>query len=836
MPFNEAEIKKVVSRADLYIEGTVRRSEGGLPIGNGVMGTLVWTSPAGIKAQVNRSDVFANNSYSNSFNERHLDYGYACAYLDIDFTGYGEDVFGSDTRQHLDIYSARGSINGNGAAAEFFAAKGRDLFVFSCNTEREEGAVVRLRMLRPSEVQHRSHFAYSHFIIRDDVLILKQEFTEGSYYCASAVAIKAFGKPYRIRQNNESGGMRPGIAGRKHIVLGQEAETETRLCFEGGKGSFDLYVASAAGFDPSADVAKEACAIVNRAAADGRSKIQNETESFWKKFWEKSFIELWGDEKALLAEKHYQYYMYILGCCSEGGKFPPNFGGLLFSTRGDLRHWGIMQWWNNLQIYYNSVMASGRWDLIMPYFNLWNRNIETYAAAARQQWGAEGIFIPETSHFNGPEKLDENIAAELRDLFLARKDLSGRSEEFWHFANKKHPHESRWNFQSEKWENGELIKFNHSNGAFSAVTHMIGSQAGIAYLYWLYYCYSGDREYLEKYGYPIIRGVAEFYRSFPNLKKGEDGRIHIYHTNNSEGFRDCTDSHESISAMLAIWPVAIRAASILGVDAELAAKWAELLSELAPMPVTSKDGRNIWIGGIKENSANDSDSHWPPMLPCRLFNMCTMETQEKNNNIFSTGKQSIEYILNKNPVNSVMFTREMSGLCIALANMGKANEMAEVVAGQINCLNADKDHCYFDDNGRTPLFENRLTAREGINAMSGQRLGNISAAIQAALLQSGGGTPAGDPVIRLFPALPDKWNARFKLFANGGFVVQASFIDGKIRSVEIDSMLGNKLCLWNVWGACSVDVNGVKSTIRDSEYIKLETRPGDKILVNALTP
>ena len=70
-----ADIKTIVNRADLYIEGTVKRSEGGLPIGNGRMGTLVWTSPSALKMQVNRADVFANNSYSNSFNERHYDYG-----------------------------------------------------------------------------------------------------------------------------------------------------------------------------------------------------------------------------------------------------------------------------------------------------------------------------------------------------------------------------------------------------------------------------------------------------------------------------------------------------------------------------------------------------------------------------------------------------------------------------------------------------------------------------------------------------------------------------------------------------------------------------------------
>lgn len=40
------EIQTIVSRADLHYQGTAKRSEGGLPIGNGVMASLVWTSPS----------------------------------------------------------------------------------------------------------------------------------------------------------------------------------------------------------------------------------------------------------------------------------------------------------------------------------------------------------------------------------------------------------------------------------------------------------------------------------------------------------------------------------------------------------------------------------------------------------------------------------------------------------------------------------------------------------------------------------------------------------------------------------------------------------------------
>jgi len=47
----------LVSRADLDYNEPARRSEEGLPVGNGRMGSLVWTTPSQLKFQINRVDV-----------------------------------------------------------------------------------------------------------------------------------------------------------------------------------------------------------------------------------------------------------------------------------------------------------------------------------------------------------------------------------------------------------------------------------------------------------------------------------------------------------------------------------------------------------------------------------------------------------------------------------------------------------------------------------------------------------------------------------------------------------------------------------------------------------
>ena len=83
------DLSKVISAADLDYQKPASRSEEGMPVGNGRMGSLVWTSPTSLKFQINRVDVFGNNSASNNFFERNTDYCSGTGFVDIDFVNWG---------------------------------------------------------------------------------------------------------------------------------------------------------------------------------------------------------------------------------------------------------------------------------------------------------------------------------------------------------------------------------------------------------------------------------------------------------------------------------------------------------------------------------------------------------------------------------------------------------------------------------------------------------------------------------------------------------------------------------------------------------------------------
>jgi hypothetical protein len=483
----KVDFRKLVSRANLSYDRRASRSEEGLPVGNGRMGSLVWTTPSALQFQINRDDVFAENSTTHSFPERHTDYGSSCGQVDIDFVDYGEDVFaGPAFHQDLSVYDALMTARGKGVTARVLAWNERDVMAVEVDDEREQPPPINidLRMLRYMvqylagrnyalssrhivEVQTRSHSAASKLDIRGNKIVLTQEFKEGSYYDSSAVAIEVFGRESKAKYANDF---------------------TVRLSAAPGKGRFLILIASAASFDPHQDVASRAVGQVDEAAAKGFTGMLASNQVWWHDFWSKAFVHLHSsDGVADDVEQNYTYFLYLMGITSRG-VYPPRFGGMLWFTSGDMREWGSQYWWANESCYYNALPAVNRFELMDPMFAMYSAMRDSAAVAAQQQWGSQGIFIPETVWFDGLERLPDDIAAEMRELYLGRKPWEQRSVRFREYADTEQPHNSRWNWiDAGKWVDGRWVYKDKGAGPYGQVNHIFSSQAKIAYLYWLRY-------------------------------------------------------------------------------------------------------------------------------------------------------------------------------------------------------------------------------------------------------------------------------------------------------------------------------------------------------------
>ena len=769
----KVDYKSLVSRADLSYDTPVSRSEEGIPIGNGRMGSLLWTTPSAMHFQINRVDVFAVGCYSNSFPIAHSTYANGCGYLDINMVDYGDDVFtGKAFKQHLSLYDGLSTVKGKDVSARVLAWSDGDIMATEITDQRNSPSAIHvdLRMLRyvlsykgnkdidvmnrhEVQVQTGEHSALSRLEIRDGRIILVQEFKEANFYNASAVAV--------------------GIVGRKSKA-GYYNELTVRLSAQPGKGTFTILTSSASSSDPKVDVAALALKQLDAAQAKSFNDLLSANSNWWANYWSKAFVRLHSSDKvADEVEKNNTYLLYIMGSCSRG-EYMPRFSGMLWYTNGDLIMWGSQFWWHNQGCYYNGLTAANRPEIMNPVFSTYTKNFDSFAKAAGQQWGSKGIWIPETSWFDGLEDLPDSVASDMRDLYLAKKPWAERSKAFKDYARYKNSLNSRWNWLfMEKVPGGPLARNESTRFVpkmpFSYTLHIMSTTAKISYLYWLRYAYYLDKEWLKTTAYPMIKGTAEFYRNFPNLYKGKDGKYHIRYVNNLED-RDKwggEDTAEELSAMYAMLPIAIRASEILGVDAELRPRWKEILDHLAPLPSAQ--------------------------IPAEYYDLCTIASEDKElfNRVLGEYKRR-----NPNGANDKTNVSLLSRNAVAASNLGLADQVKYLIPNQMRINEPE--------NARSQVFSNRLSLGEGPGAIECERLGLASQALNAALLQSVPPSPGKDPVNYIFPAWPKEWDAQFTLAARDAFLISASMEKGEIEFVEVKAQKGGKCSIKNPWPGSEV--------------------------------
>ncbi|MGE4658831.1 MAG: glycoside hydrolase family 95-like protein [Gammaproteobacteria bacterium] len=834
--------RSLVSRADLHYTEQVRRSGEGLPVGNGTMGSLVWTTPKQLKLQINRVDVFAADRTTNSFPFVDTDYSHGCAFVDFSFADYGPDTFPADnTRQHLSVYDGLVSVTGSDVRAEVFAWPHGDAMAVRITDERREPTSIRvkLRTLRPVTFQRRNHFAFSRVGRKDERITLRQQFVEGddspdrtvffpqpeassienrTYYGASSVAVSVLGRGAQVKQLNDGA---------------------IQLVAKPGKGTFTVLIASAASFDIEEDVNALALAQLDKAASQGDARLSASAQDWWHDFWSNSFVHLSSpDGEADYVEQHYTYFLYVMASSSRGA-YPPRYSGMLWNTDGDVRRWGSMKWMYNLFCYYNNVLlAANKKELTDPPIEMFHKNYDATALAARQQWGSQGIYIQETMWFNGPAPLPDDIAEEMRDLYLVRKPWSEASERFLNYAASKNAFDSRWcwkNFNDERWIDGQHFWEARESSPYSYVLHLFAPGAKIAYFHWLRYDYTRDKEWLREYGYPIIRGVAEFYRNYPNVKKEADGKYHIHGVNNWESTWGASDTIEELAAMRAVTETAIRASEELGVDEDMRPVWQEFLDNMTPLPTfvdTSGDGEQRYWINTSHSSVGRASTNRKATTPSTYYDLFTQETTDPD--MIEVAKNSyVPYAQREARGRRVS---ELSKATTTAATMGDAEGIKNLIPAQIRYQGLEEGHPDMDARWarwRGPL-RNRLSLMEGYQGMGGQRLGNAMNGLVLALCRATPPGPAGKTVIRVFPAWPKEWDAAYTLLTRGNFLVTSSMKNGDIEFVEIKSQSGGECRLRNPWGEQAVVTiyrDGAEWTEMNGSLLTFKTSKGENFIV-----
>ncbi len=807
---NSIDYKSLISGADLYYNKPASRSEEGIPVGNGRMGSLVWTIPSSLKFQINRVDIFGNNAASNSFFERNTDYCSGAGFVDIDFVTWGDDVFTPPFfNQHLSCYDGIVTTNGNKIKTQTIAWNEQDVMAVKIEDSRDapQSIVIRLRMLRDTVVKRGNHAATSRLKINGNHIILTQQFEEDKYYCGSALVVTVTGRESRVRIANN---------------------TELQLIVKPGNEPFTVFISTAATFKKTGDITSITEDQINAAISAGFENMVVSNMKWWNTFWEKSYVRLHSDDgEADFITDNYNYFMYVMASSSLGS-FPPKFNGMIWTTGGDARKWGNNYWGANQGCMYNGLLPANRPELMEPMFRMYSAMFPSLEVAASQQWGSKGIYIPETVAFDGLPELPENIAEEMQDLYLVRKPWSEKSKEFDEYASTKSPFQSRWNWKQDKgWVEGKWTFTDKGAQTFGHVSHIFSRGAKIAYQYWQRYEFSRDIDWLRSTGYLIIKGVTEFYRNFPNIRKEADGKYHIYNVNDNESVRGGHNTVEEISAMMGIFPAAIRASEILGIDTELRTLWKEFIQNLSPLPLgidypdTYKQGSPVTFVRSLPPVVQGPGSGRPDAntMPVWFFDLCNPVAE--NSELVKIANSTYDsYFPNGINKNSQVYV--LSKLAVTGTMLGRKDAARYLIPNQIRTAEIE-------------TMPNRMTLREGYQTTGVQNLGRMADALHYALMNSSPPGPGEDPVIVLFPAWPDEWDAEFKLLARGNFLVTASFTDGNIKDVELFSGSGSDCRLVNPWPGSPVTIyrNEKKSETLKGNTLIFKTRQGELIRLSS---
>ena len=304
-----------------------------------------------------------------------------------------------------------------------------------------------------------------------------------------------------------------------------------------------------------------------------------------------------------------------------------------------------------------------------------------------------------------------------------------------------------------------------------------------------------------------MRDCALFYTDF--LEKRDDGLYHAFPSLQGEAFFNgdealFTDQPQVIRHIRYCLRTVIEAAEALEVDSDLLGEWRDrhdnlmMVDDLDQLDFSEEEKRRYFIN--------------PPEFQ----------------------GQDIGYKFPRPGDPAKFLRREPGG---TWGEIGSAGYPWRVMTYLHNrAYEADRDY----DGFRDLLLRGRL-ANGSVPAMSQQGHGYIGlygeshgviAPLQEMMLQS------WDGVIRVFPAWPKRVEARFATFAaEGAFLVSASWKEGAVSDLSIQSGKGGRCRLENPWKAklTVVDDNGqaVDVVEEDLGVVSFDTVEGRTYTINA---
>ena len=501
-------------------------------------------------------------------------------------------------------------------------------------------------------------------------------------------------------------------------------------------GALTFYLAVVSTRDAE-DPTVEARLRVEHALTTGYDCILSEHRTWWKRYWGRSWISL----PTQAHERPWYWGLYKAASARRPGKVCPAYCAPWLS--GNYPAWGFYILTFEMTHVNLGLLPTNRAELLEPWFSLLHRARDRVRECTRRFYGLEGVCYPHCLTFEGEVVPSIGIYnSTIMNLHTA----------------------------------GEAVKYA-----------------------WDYYDYTGDLDFLERIGYPLLKEVAVFYRAY--LQEDEKGRLVIFPSRYLEydSYTDSLDDYMLNSIIdLATFRLTLQcaaaAAEALGTDLDLAASWREAADRLASYacwPDGSWKPSQDWKSAGRHPcpGAPELGDLWPISVTGEV------DAWHGSAELRQQARATYSRLLGHHPR-----PWDMVFSAIAAARMGDRG-----LAGKILDLLPEQRDGGNLNRGDSPDFkpgsqELQPDGQHSFNVDKGSAC--PAEVITEFLLQSHGGD------IRLFPAAPLEGTYGFhSLRARGAFLVSAELRDGRVPYVLIQSLAGNPCRVMQPFGeSCEAQV------------------------------
>ncbi|MHA1846986.1 MAG: glycosyl hydrolase family 95 catalytic domain-containing protein [Promethearchaeota archaeon] len=457
--------------------------------------------------------------------------------------------------------------------------------------------------------------------------------------------------------------------------------------------------------------------------------LYSEHRVFWDDYWKKLMVSIPDN----IIENLYYIELYKFACNSRRGKYPCSLQGI-WTIDGVMPPWkGDYHLDMNIQEAYWLAYSNNRLELLEPLFRTMSSLIPSFNKRCKEFYGIDAIWTSCSISLHG-------------------ENLHGY-------------------YNTEVWP---------------------GNGSWLAHMYWLYWLYSCDVQFLAEQAWPMLKGTGKLYMSL--LEKNEFGEYYVplscspeYLENKIEAWGTNPTSDISLikwnlEAIISTWKILKESQYkelLKKEDDELATRASEILKDLVFFPA-DMEGFQVMEG----RPYSYPHRHMTHLFPIHPFHQVSVEGDDDEKYLVRSSLKKLRKIGNW----------EWSGWTFPWLSM-----MASWANNKWLAYKYLKDYMLFINENT--MHVNGDPRNLGICAfiydpMTLEAGFCFAAAIPELLMKSWGG------IIRIFESTPKSWkDACFTgLLAEGGFEVSASMREGKIEWVLIKSLVGSKLKFKNHHG------------------------------------